>query len=619
MKRTLKMLSAAFAVVMLLSAVAAPVAMAATTNNLSNIIINPDLYIMEQLWKGNCIPMANGDYWIPSVGVVDGDKVNDLKDKYWNNLYPSYGPIFPGMSGLQVISVEMNQYEKKNLGMGTTYTYTSLDPDIVTVDQYGTMYAIGSGEATVSLSVNGLTWILVNVTVKGVAFDPEDFAVDMVISKTLLQLGDSIGVYARLLKDGYYVPMGDAYIKFSVEDNTVVELNGGVLEAVGVGKTTVTAYIPDTALSDTIEIQVVNKPDSPSIPSYPNYGGTWYPGLGDVWYPSYGGTWYPGIGDVWYPSLDGTWYPPFGGTWYPGIGDNWYPGLGNNWLPSYGMDLAAWLGLDSDVYKVTYKMMFWQGEWQQVLVAVPKEGEAPAMNDYTVRYKLIYKDGDWSYIPYMIPKDLIESDPETPEVPEEDDKVDSTLTKEELEALKKAEEEAKKLAELKKQIAKALEGKLEWYEVYTDLNGDASYYDGVTFVLNKQYLTGKDNGKFGTKDKMTYNDVKELLIKYTKLTTAEFDKTGILTFEDGEKVITRQEISLAFYKLAAYLKEDVSGRASMARYKDKGELSAAYSDSFAWAIKNKVILTTSEKMSPKADVTRGDLALILYRFDKFAK
>lgn len=607
MKKSLKLLSAAFVAIMLLSAVATPVAMAATTDTFGSIIVNPDLYILEQIWKGNCIPMANGDYWIPSVGVVDGDKVNDLRDKYWTNLYPSYGPTFPGFSGLQVINVEMNQYERKTLAMGTSYTYTSLDPDIVTVDQYGTLYAVGSGTATISLSVDGLTWMLVNVTVKAVEFDPADFAVDIVIGKTLLQIGDSVSVYARLLKDGYYVPMGDSYIKFSVEDEDVLKLTGSMLTAVGIGKTTVTAYIPDTTLSETMEIQVINKLETPS-----------YPGMDDIWYPSYGGNWFPGLGDVWYPTPDGNWYPPYGGNWYPGLGDVLFPGLGSNFFP-YGLDLAEWIGLDSDVYKVTYKMMFWQGEWQQVLVAVPKDGDAPAMKDYTVRYKLIYKDGDWSYIPYMVPKNMIESAPETPEVPEEEDKVDSSLTKEEQEALKKAEEEAKKLAELKKQIAKALEGKLEWYEVYTDLNGDASYYDGVTFVLNKQYLTGKDNGKFGTKDKMTFNDVKELLIKYTELTTAEFDKTGILTFEDGEKEITRQEISMAFYKLAAYLKEDVSGRASMARYKDKGELSAEYSNSFAWAIKNKVILTTSEKMSPKANVTRGDLALILYRFDKFAK
>ena len=607
MKKTLKLLSAAFVAIMLLSAVAPPVAMAASGDAFGSIIVSPDLYIMEQLWKGNCIPMANGDYWIPSVGVVNGDKVNELKDKYWSNLYPSYGPVFPGYSGLQVISLEMNQYERKTLAMGNSYTYTSLDPDVVTVDQFGTLYAVGSGEGTITLSIDGLTWMLINVTVKPVTFDPADFKVDLVIGKTLLQLGDSISVYARLLKDGYYVPMGDSYIKFSVEDDDVVTISGGKLTAVGIGKTTVTAYIPDTALFEAVEIQVINKLETPS-----------YPGLDDVWYPSYGPI-FPGLGDVWYPTPDGTWYPPYGGTWYPGLGDILYPGLGNNLFPSYGMDLASWLGLDSDVYKVTYKMMFWQGEWQQVLVAVPKDGDAPDMKDYTVRYKLIYKDGDWSYIPYMVPKNLIESAPETPEVPEEDDKEDSNLTKEELEALKKAEEEAKKLADLKKQIAKALEGKLEWYEVYTDLNGAASYYDGVTFVLNKQYLTGKDNGKFGTKDKMTFTDVKELLIKYTELTTAEFDKTGILTFEDGEKEITRQEISMAFYKLAAYLKEDVSGRASMARYKDKGELSAEYSNSFAWAIKNKVILTTSEKMSPKANVTRGDLALILYRFDKFAK
>ena len=73
-----------------------------------------------------------------------------------------------------------------------------------------------------------------------------------------------------------------------------------------------------------------------------------------------------------------------------------------------------------------------------------------------------------------------------------------------------------------------------------------------------------------------------------------------------------------FDNLAVYLKEDVSGKASFARYTDKAQLSGEYSDSFAWAIKNHIILTTSKKMTPNGNVTRGDLARMLYRFDIFA-
>ena len=218
------------------------------------------------------------------------------------------------------------------------------------------------------------------------------------------------------------------------------------------------------------------------------------------------------------------------------------------------------------MYKIVYKTIFLNGEWRQVLVAVPKDGTQLDMSDYVLRYKLLYKDGEWVYFPYMVPKDSVTAKPETPETPKEEDKEDTKLTPEEQEAIKKAEEEAKKAAEVKKLVAKALKGELEWYEVYTDLNGDASYYGGVSYVLDNQYLTGKDNGKFGTKDEMTFDDVKALLLKYMNLTSEEFDKTGILTFEDGKKVITRQEITQAFYNLAVYMKKDVSPAASLSRY-----------------------------------------------------
>lgn len=597
MKKSLKLLSAAFVAIMLLSAVATPVAMAASTTAPLSGLTSLDMYIIEQL--PNAVLLSNGNYSIPGIGEVNGTKIRELYTRYWEMLHSSYNPIYPNYPtypnypfypgvgpSINVIDVTMNQYETKNLGLGVDYTYTSYAPGIITVDVMGNVTALAEGEGIVSVSHEGSIWMYVRVTVNAVAFDEDDYEVDIIVPKTLLTVGDSISVYARLLKDGVYVYQGQKYIQFSVEDTDVATFDGGILTAVGIGTTTVTAYIPDTGLRESVNIQVINKVDAPSTPTYPTYPN--YP-----FYPSFPS----------YPT-----YPD-----YP-----FYPGLGNTWYPGYG-SVENWLGLDLKLYTLVYKMIFFQGKWQQVLTAIPKNNPSLPLSEYTMQYKLMYKDGEWTYMPYLVPKEEPTAPdtpvtPETPEVDKEEDK----LSKEEQEALQKAEEEAKKLAELKKLIAKALEGKMEWYEVYTDLNGDASYYNGVEFVLNNQYLTGKDNGKFGTKDAMTFDDVKALLVKYLNMTSAEFDKTGILTYKDGKKEITRQEITKAFYNLAAYLKEDVSGKASFARYNDKNQLSGEYSDSFAWAIKNNIIITNSKKMTPTGNVTRGDLARMLYRFDIFA-
>lgn len=607
MKKTLKLLSAAFVAIMLLSAVATPVAMAASTTATLNGLTSLDLYIIEQI--SNAVLLSNGNYSIPGIGEVDGDQVRELYSRYWSALHPSYSPVYPNYPtypnypfypgvapSINVIDISMNQYETKNLGLGLDYSFTSYDPSIVTVDALGNVTAISEGQGYIAVSDETGVWMYVRVTVTAMVFDETDYEVDIIVPKTLLTIGDTMNVYARLLKDGVYVYQGQKYILISVADTDIATIDNGILKAVGMGNTTITAYIPDTNLSESVEIQVINKvelPSNPTYPSYPDY--PFYPSYPDYpFYPSYPN----------YPS-----YPD-----YP-----LYPGIGNTIYPSYN-SIESWLGLDLKLYTLVYKMVFYQGKWQQILTAMPKDNPSLPLSEYTMQYKLIYKDGSWTYMPYLVPKDapVAPDTPVTPETPKEDEKEDDKLSKEEQEALKKAEEEAKKLAELKKLIAKALEGKLEWYEVYTDLNGDASYYDGVEFVLNNQYLTGKENGKFGTKDAMTYDDVKSLLVKYLSITSAEFDKTGILTYEDGKKEITRQEITKAFYNLASYLKEDVSGKASFARYEDKGQLSGDYSDSFAWAIKNKIIITTSTKMTPKGNVTRGDLARMLYRFDIFA-
>lgn len=604
MKKSLKMIAVAFASIMLLTAIATPAALAATNGPVSSV----DRYILEQL--PNSIPLSDGSYYVPGFGVVSGDDLQELYKLYWGTLYPSYTPslpilpdfpflpIYPGNgnvsipSGIQQISVEMNQFEHKYLGMGTSYTYTSMTPDIVTVDQYGYIYAKAAGEGMIALSKGAFTWMLVKVTVNGIDFDPTVYSVDLYVSKHLMSVEDTASVYARVMKDGYYaISAVQSMIQYKVDDTSVVTLKDGVLTGVGVGTTTVTAYIPDTELSDTFTIQIIAKADKPSTPTYPTY-------------PNY--PFYPSL-----PSLPVLPNYPF----YPGFD----PSFGTVVAPNYGVtNMAEWLGLDADVYKVVYKVVFTNGAWRQVLVAVPKDSDGIVdLSNYVLRNKLVLKNGEWTAIPYMIPKDTIEVTPETPE--KEEDEEDTKLTPEEQEALQKAEEEAKKQAELKKQIAKALKGEIEWYDVYTDLNGDASYYSGVEFVLSKQYLTGKDNGKFGTKDEMTYDDVKALFQKYLQLTSEEFDKTGILTIKDGKKVITRQEITQAFYNLAKYMDEDVSATASFKRYKDAKELKSEYSQAFGWAIKTHIIITTSTKMTPNDAVTRGALAQMLYRFDIIVK
>ena len=225
MKKSLKLLAAAFASIMLLAAAATPVAMAASNTLPGSSISSIDRYILEQL--PNSIPLANGNYFIPGFGEVSGDAVRELYKLYWSTIYPSYNPnyptypfypmypdagvIFPS-AGIQQITIEMNQFERKNIGLGTAYDYTSLTPDLVSVDEYGNVYALKEGEACVAVSKGGFTYILVKITVKGIDFDPDEYSIELYVYDKVMAVDDTTNVFARVLKNGYYASTSIQYL-----------------------------------------------------------------------------------------------------------------------------------------------------------------------------------------------------------------------------------------------------------------------------------------------------------------------------------------------------------------------------------------------------------------------
>ncbi len=236
---------------------------------------------------------------------------------------------------------------------------------------------------------------------------------------------------------------------------------------------------------------------------------------------------------------------------------------------------------------------------------------------YTIEYQWKYVGGEWKVVPVWVLKDEYKNnkdDKDEPAIPST-----PVLTPDELEELKKQEEAAKKLAELNANIVLALEGKLEWHEVYSDIYGDSTYSAGVNYVLDNQLLTGNDDGTFAPNQKMTYSDVEKLFCKYLTLATADFQKTGILTYKDADAVIDREELALAFYKMAKYLKLDTSAKKNLNKYADVSALDDNCAAAFEWAIVNKVVSVTSTKLNPDKAVTKADLAQMMYRFNNFAK
>lgn len=598
MKKSVKLIAAACASVMALSGALTTAAAAADTSLSASVygdVSELDSYLLSQI--RNAIPVEGG-YYIPGIRtVISEEQYRELCNRYFNSIYypsypgwwdPSYPtypnyPFLPGDgSQFQTIELEMNRFEYQSLG-SSYFTYYSSDTSVVTVDMYGRAYAVGAGTATITASSGYVTYIIYQVTVHEADPSEAGFSVRMYAQNQYLTVGDSTRIVAYLLKNGSTVPA--ASIDIESDSPEIVAVSGNTATALSDGTATITATLRGTDISDSVTIYV----SSASYPSYPDYPS--YP-----WTPSY--PWYPS-----YPWGDAN------GKWEVST-----PGGSNGLLTS---NIANWLNLDTTRFSVQYKTMYFNGSWTQAFVVVPKDGTVVDFSAYDIQYRNLYLNGVWARVMVLVPQGVDITKQDKPEKPAEP--VEPSLTPEEIEALKQKEAEEKRLKELQEKIADALSGKLDWYDVYGDIYGDSYYSAGVAFVLDHQYISGKNDGTFGANDAVTYADVKEMFLKYFHLTDKEFDGLGILSFTDGTKTITRQELALAFYKAAQKL-DAVNGRsADLSGYADYADLKADNREAFSWAIANKLLNKTSSKLTPNGTVEKTRLAQMLYMLDRLSK
>ncbi len=587
MKKSLRWLSALFAVIMLMSAAMTTV-MATDSEEEETEELTRQEYILEQL--KNAIPMLDGNWFVPGFGMITGEQYENLYKQYlFGFMYPTQFPnyIYPGIGNYYpffTASISVDQYSSANLGYGTAYTYYSSDDSIATVNAFGHVYGVSAGEATIICNRGDYTQILVTVTVNEVSAEDANLEIILSVSDNTLYVGQSTTVSAYLSKYSNF-PWEGSYagsaVELTVSDDSVISLSGRTITALKEGEATITASFGELE-EQTATIYVTEK--TIIVPSYPSYSYPWFD------YPNYNYPWFD------YDYIYGT---------YP-----WW----NFTAPSFNNNSAInWekiLGIDTDTYEVERKYSYVNGTWMRTFTLIPKDGTD--VTDYDTTVRRVYVTGEWTVVAIRTPVDYVE----TPKVPE----VDSTLTKEEIEALKKAEEAAKKEAALKEKIAKAMEGKLEWYEVYSDLWGDSYYTDAVTYCLEKGYVSGNaDYVTFGTADKISWAVLEDVLCVYLGVTEEELTALKLFSYEDSDETITREEIALVIYNVAKHLKLDVSGKASLGGFKDYAELDSEYADAFEWAVKAKVLNKSSEKIDPNGAVDKARICQILYKLDSIKK
>lgn len=588
MKKTLKWVAGVGAAVMLMSGSMTTVAMAANTSSTTTTQDSYRDYLLSFIT--DAIIIDENTVYVPGYGTITKERYDELRQTLLymylggnSTYYPGLGTLpgtgtgsgstyYPGTgsSPFYEISLSVDQYSYLNLQyLGTNFSFYSTDTSIATVYN-GYVYGVAPGE-TIITAYNGMyTQYIIRLTVNEVS--DANLSLSLSASTTSLQVGSTATVYAYLNKYNTQPWLGNqipADITLTSSNTDVITVSGRTVYAVGVGTATLTARHETSGLEETLTFTVY----SGSSSTYPSYPGYFYPGY---YYP---GFFYPNYGTITAPT-DTT---------------------SINW--------ASILRVDTEVYNLQQTYTYQNGSWMRTFKLVPKDGST--VDEYTTTYKRIYVTGAYMLIAIQTPVSYTPTEKEdTPTTP--------SLSEAELEALKKAEEAARKAEELKNKIAQAMKGEIEWYEVYSDLYGDSYYSAGVKFALENLYVTGNEDGTFGTSTKMTFGDVETVLCKYFGVTAKELSTMGIISYKKADTLITREEIALVLQKAADKLGIDTSNAADLTRFDDYDELDDEYRTAFGWAYNVKLLTHDGDEIDPNGTVTKARLCQMLYRLDKLA-
>ncbi len=178
---------------------------------------------------------------------------------------------------------------------------------------------------------------------------------------------------------------------------------------------------------------------------------------------------------------------------------------------------------------------------------------------------------------------------------------------------------------------------------FTDVAMDSWFYDEVLYSYKKGYIEGVTDNTFDPNGEATraqmamfmYRLAGEPAHNNTALPFADVSENAwykdalIWCYENGIIVkdanfnpsapVTREVSSVFFYRLAKALGEDTSVNDfySLLYFEDSAEINEYYYEEMAWAVEKSLLQGYDNKLTPKANLTRAQVATLMYNFESY--
>ena len=162
---------------------------------------------------------------------------------------------------------------------------------------------------------------------------------------------------------------------------------------------------------------------------------------------------------------------------------------------------------------------------------------------------------------------------------------------------------------------------------YTDVSPNDWFYEGVLYVEYNGLMSGSSKTEFSPNGGMTREMVWAVLGRLSgeKILGVQWRvrardwavANGISDGSGADQYVTRQEFAAMLYRYAACIGSDVTvpEETGILNYDDFMNISQWAFESVNWAYYNGLINGSRNELSPLSNVTRGEAATILLRFN----
>lgn len=174
---------------------------------------------------------------------------------------------------------------------------------------------------------------------------------------------------------------------------------------------------------------------------------------------------------------------------------------------------------------------------------------------------------------------------------------------------------------------------------FIDVSVDDWYYNAVKKVYENELFSGTTKRKFAPKSYITRGMLMEVLYrkegmpsvegksKFEDVDPSAYFSNAVAWAEENDIVngvtdglfapyepMTREQVATVLYKYAKYKNADVTAQGDLSSFADINYISSWAEESLKWAVGSKIFVGNDGKLSPKAYITRAEMATVICSF-----